>query len=288
MTQFWTVLVSGALIGVVYAAIGTGFSIALGECKVVNFAHGQFVVAAAYLTFSLSKVMPLYAAGVLVVIALAGLGYLLHYYVLDPLARNNAPSQIVITVVLASIIESIVALAYGTDGISETRWPAGHIITMGLRLNLPRLIGAGVAIVLLFGLAEFLVRNRWGLAVRAAGDDVYGTELTGYSGRRVLSFGFAIATGMAGTAGVLLTPIFGFAPFQGLTYTLLAFVIVVVGGPGALRAAVVVGIGYGIIEGLGTYWFSADVAHVSLYVAMLLAIGVRGRLSGPISPRAIA
>ncbi len=287
MNLLLTVLVSGALIGVIYAAIGTGFSIALGSCKVVNFAHGQFVVAAAYLTYSLTDFMPLYLAGVLVVVAFGGIGYLLHLFVLDPLARGNAATQIVITVVLASIVEAAVALVYGTNGIGTNAWPADRVVDIGLRLNLARVIGAAIALVLLLVLAELLNRSRWGLAVRAAGDNVVGCELTGYSGRSVLSFGFGLATAMAAAAGVLLTPVFGFGPFDGLTYTLLAFVIVVVGGAGNLRGAIVVGIAYGVIESLATYWWSADTAQVVLFTAMLIAIGIRGRLSGPISPRTV-
>lgn len=287
MDLILSVIISGALIGAIYAAIGTGFSIALGTCKVVNFAHGQMVVAAAYVTYSMSSVVPLYLGGIVVIAMFAVIGFALHHYILDPLAKGNAATQIVITVVIASIFESVVALGYGTDGISARAWPADRSVDLGIQLNLGRVLGAAIAVVLLFALAEFLTRNRWGLAVRAAGDNVYGTELTGYNGRTVLSFGFGLATAMSAAAGVLLTPVLGFAPFDGLTYTLLAFVIVVVGGAGRLRGAIIVGIAYGSIESIGTYLFSADAAQVSLFVAMLVAIGIRGRMQGPVSARAV-
>jgi branched-chain amino acid transport system permease protein len=288
MNLILTVIVSGLLIGVVYAAIAAGFSIALGSCRVVNFAHGQFVVFAAYGTYSLRDVLPLYAGGVLMVLLAFAVGYVLHRQLLDPLGRGDPPTQIVVTVAIAMILESIVALAYGTNGVSaEGAWPSGRTVDVGITIDLARVVGAVIAAGLLLALAEFLNRNRWGLAVRAAGDNIYGCELTGYSGREVLSFGFGVATAMAAAAGVLLLPVFDFAPFDGLVYTLLAFIVVVVGGAGNLRGAIVVGLAYGVLESLMTYWFSADAARVSLFVAMLAAIGVRSVIRGPISARAV-
>jgi branched-chain amino acid transport system permease protein len=288
MNLILTVIVSGLLIGVVYAAIAAGFSIALGSCRVVNFAHGQFVVVAAYGAYSLREVVPLYVGGVLMVALAFAVGCVLHRQLLDVLGRGDPATQIVVTVAVAMVLESLVALAYGTNGISaDGKWPSGRAVDIGVKIDLARVVGALIAGVVLVALAAFLSRQRWGVAIRAAGDNIYGCELTGYSGREVLSFGFGIATAMAAAAGVLLLPVFDFAPFDGLVYTLLAFIVVVVAGAGNLPGAIVVGVAYGVLESLMTYWFSADAARVALFVAMLAAIGVRSLARGPITARAV-
>lgn len=277
MTAVVTVLVSGLLIGAIYAAIGAGFSIALGACRVVNFAHGQFAVLGAYIAYlAAGWGVPLYLGGLLGVAVAAVVGYALHRFIIEPFAGADAAKQIVVTVGIALIIESLIALKFGTEPINARgAWPEGHTINIFVPISLARVLGAIGSAVVLLSLRQLLTRHPLGLAIRAAGENVYGCELTGYSGRTVLSVGFGIAAAMGAAAGALLLPALNFTPYEGLNLTLIAFIVVVVGGAGNLAGAIFAGLLLGGIESFVTYQFTPDAARIATFVVMLLALAVR-------------
>jgi branched-chain amino acid transport system permease protein len=277
VTTLLTVLVGGLLIGFIYAAIGAGFSIALGACRVVNFAHGQVAVAGAYIAYMAAGWgLPLYVGGLIAAIVAGAGGYAVHRWLIDPIAGDDNASQIVITVAIALVIESIVALHFGTEPISARGvWPEGRVMHLGIAVNTARLAGAVGSAVMLIALRRLLTHHPQGLAIRAAGDNVFGCELTGYSGRRVLSTGFAIAAAMGAAAGALLLPALNFTPYEGLNLTLVAFIVVVVGGAGNLGAAIGAGLLLGGVESVMTYELSSDAARIATFSVMLLALALR-------------
>jgi branched-chain amino acid transport system permease protein len=273
-----SLVISGINIGVVYACIALGFGVSLGACRVVNFAHGHFVLLGAYTAFVVSGWgAPLYLALPLAGLLAALFGSLVYGVLIRPFAATDAGLQIALTLGLAILLESIFALAFGPDPISARgAWPASAIWTIGdLRIGLSRLIAGIAGLALIAGTALLFQRNRWGIAIQAAGDDVVGTELTGYAGSRVLMLGFGLSTAIAAVSGTLLLPVANLSPYDAVDYTLRSFVIVLVAGIGNFRAILVIGILIGLLQSVGAYLASPDIATVSSYGLLLATLWVR-------------
>jgi branched-chain amino acid transport system permease protein len=272
-------IVFGAVtIGIVYACIALGFSVSMGACRVVNFAHGHFVLLGAYTAyFMIGLGAPLYSA--LPVAALAGgiLGMAAYRFLIQRFAPSDAGLQIALTLGLAILLENAFALTFGPDPISAAgAWPSASVWAFGdLRISVSRLIAGGAGFAIIACISRLFERNRWGMAIQAAGENVIGTELTGYAGRRVLMLGFGLSTALAAFAGVLLLPVANVSPFDAVDYTLRSFVVVLVAGLGNFRSILLIGILVGLLQGVGAYLASPDIATVTSYVLLLGTLWLR-------------
>ncbi|HEV2038597.1 MAG TPA: branched-chain amino acid ABC transporter permease [Casimicrobiaceae bacterium] len=277
-------IILGALtIGIVYACIALGFSVSMGACRVVNFAHGHFVLLGAYIAYFIVGLgAPVYAALPVAALVAGILGMAAYRFLIQPFAPSDAGLQIALTLGLAILLENAFALAFGPDPVSgSAAWPATSVWAFGnLRISVSRVIAGGAGLAIIAGIARLFDRNRWGMAIQAAGENVIGTELTGYPGRRVLMLGFGLSTALAGFAGVLLLPVANVSPFDAVDYTLRSFVVVLVAGSGNFRGILLVGILVGLLQGIGAYLASPDIATVLSYVLLLGTLWLRRVRSG--------
>ena len=277
------IVLGGLFLGIVYACIALGFSVSMGACRVTNFAHGHFVVLGAYVAyFMLGLGLPVYAALPFAGLLAGLLGMAAYRLLVQPFAGSDSGMQIAMTLGIAILLENLLALRFGTDPISiGSAWPANASLVLGgLRVSVSRLIAAAGGIVIIFGIWSLFERNRWGMAIQAAGENVAGTELTGYAGRRVLMLGFGLSTLLAGLAGVLLLPVANVSPYDAVDYTLRSFVVVLVAGLGNFRAILATGLFVGLLQSAGAYLANSDIASVACYVLLLIALWVRRMRSG--------
>ena len=285
-----TIILGGLLLGIVYGCIALGFSVSMSACRVTNFAHGHFVLLGAYVAyFTLGLGLPLYSALPVAGVLAGVLGMVVYRFLVRPFAKSDAGLQIALTLGVAILMEHLIALVFGTDPISASgAWPAAAMLVFGdLRLAVSRLIAGGAGVAIIWCTWWLFERNRWGMAIQAAGENVAGAELTGYDGRRVLMLGFGLSTLLAGVAGVLLLPVANVSPYDAVDYTLRSFVIVLVAGLNNIGGILLTGLLVGVLQSAGAYFASPDIATVACYVLLLVALWVR-RVRAGATPLAVS
>jgi branched-chain amino acid transport system permease protein len=273
-------VVQGVMLGGVFALFATGLSLAFGVMRLVNLAHGQLALVAAFAAVSVTEATgwnPLVALAV-VVPGMALLGYLLQRGLLDrTLAGDGDPLRsILVTFGLAVVIENLLLEHYSAD---SQGLDAGSIETASIRLTDDlsvgwfRLIGLLVAVAVLAGLALFLSRTRVGRGLRAVADDRATAELMGIDTRRLNGIAMALALATVAVAGVFLGIQTTFAPSDGNVLLLSAFEAVIIGGLGSLWGTLAGGITLGVAQTVGAQiepGWSMLVGHL-VFLAVLVA-----------------
>lgn len=250
------VILNGVLLGGLYACTAIGFSIIWGVMNLVNLAHGSMIVIGAYLTYFASK-----QTGIdpFLTIPLAGiflylLGYLLQRLLLNLIVRASVFMTFIFTFGLDIFMINILLVAFSAD-LRSISLPYAHdtISLAGLSAPYGRLIAFALAITLTIGLSLFLTHTRTGRAIKAVSFDRDAAALSGIDISRIYALTFAIGCMMAGMAGSLIAVVYSFSPVTGETFTMKAFVIVVLGGLGSIPGAILGGLVLGLAENLGSY-----------------------------------
>ena len=238
------VAVSGILLGGVYALISIGLTLIFGVLRVINFAHGEFLMIAMYASFWLFSLYGLdpYGSSILVVALLFVVGLIVQFLVIRPILNASASMQIAATVGLSTLLQNL-ALVTMTANYRSVNTPLSKaVISAGpLLLGASRLIAFLVALAITGLLFLFLQRTYLGKAIRCTAQDRTAALLMGINIDRVYLMTFAIGSALVGIAGALLMPLYPVFPTVGTYFVLAAFVVVVLGGLGNLTGALLGG-----------------------------------------------
>lgn len=275
MSIFFQALISGILIGGVYALIGIGLTIIFGVMRVINFAHGDILMIGMYATyyiFTLLHIDPFLS--IVITIPLMFLfGALLQKVfinrVLDALPQN----QILLTIGLGLIMSNTVALAFTSDyKILTTRYSSSSVKLFGISISSPLVISFAITAVITAALYWFLLKTDTGQAIRATAQDREAARLMGINVGRMSIIAFGLGSALAGTAGALIAPTYYIFPQVGSVFTLKAFVITVLGGMGSVIGATLGGVLIGVAESVGGVYFGAGWKEVVVFVLFLLVL----------------
>jgi branched-chain amino acid transport system permease protein len=275
MTVFLQSLVSGILVGGVYALIGIGLTLIFGVMRVINFAHGELLMVGMYLTwlaFTLLHLDP-FLSIVLVIPLMFLFGALLQrvfiHRVLDALPQN----QILLTIGLGLVLSNTVMLVATSDyRIISTSYSSSAVTLAGVSVSEPLLISFLVTCAITALLYAFLLKTNTGQAIRATAQDREAAQLMGVDVRRMGVLAFGMGAALAGTAGALISPTYYIFPQVGGAFTLKAFVIVVLGGMGSVVGATLGGIVIGAVESLAAAYVSSGLKELFVYVLFLLVL----------------
>ena len=249
-------VVQGILLGGVYALFAVGLSLAFGVMRLVNLAHGQLALVAAFFTVSLTERTdwnPLVLLAV-VVPAMAALGYVLQRGLLNRVVGDDPLPAILVTFGLAVVLENLLLTRYTADarglnaGSIET---ASFRVTDGLSVGWFRLLGLVAAVVVLGALSAFLFRTRYGRAFRSVSDDRDTARLMGIDTRHLYALAMAVAVATVGIAGVFFGIQTTFSPSDGNGSLLFAFEAVIIGGLGSLWGTLAGGLVLGVSQTVG-------------------------------------
>ncbi|MGZ8830393.1 MAG: branched-chain amino acid ABC transporter permease, partial [Thermoanaerobaculia bacterium] len=245
MQIFLQSLISGILIGGVYALIGIGLTIIFGVMRVINFAHGDLMMLGMYATyylFSLFHVDPFLS--IIVTMPLMFLfGALLQKAVINRILGALPQNQILLTIGLGLIMSNSVMLAFTSDyKILSTRYSSSSVHIMGISISLPLLISFAITVAITVALYWFLLQTDTGQAIRATAQDREAARLMGINVSRMSIIAFGLGSALAATAGALISPTYYIFPQVGNTFTLKAFVITVLGGMGSVVGATIGGV----------------------------------------------
>jgi len=251
--QYVEVLISGVAQGAVYCVFAMGLSLVYGTARVLNFAHGSFFMAGAYIAWVLSDgYFGLnYAATLAVLIPVLFLmGVLLERAVIRPLrwGRNWKMTTMMVTLGLAFMIDNLNLIVFGPEDKLLAPFFEGSFAISGLAFSYQTFLVFFAAIIVVVCLELFLHRTRMGNAMRAVSQDMDGASMVGINVNQVFSYTFGLSVVLAGIAGVMLAPVYLISPLGGWAPFLKAFVIVVFGGLGSTRGVLYAAFILGIIE----------------------------------------
>ncbi len=246
---------NGLMVGGLYGLFGLGLALAFGIMRIVNIAHGEFVVLAAFLGVSLLASTPLPLPAVVVCVALAAfaLGWLLQATVLNRVVGPNPVPAMVITIGLSIMLRNLLVKIYGANIRSIDIGPLQNrgIEIFGVAIGVLPLIIFAIAVVLFAGMHLLLTRTTLGRAFRAAADDFEILETLGFNRRNVYSAAMGLAISLSAIAGLLLAIRSTFSPFSGVERLLIAFEVVIIGGLGSLRGCFLGGLFLGVVQVVG-------------------------------------
>ncbi len=275
MSEFLQSLISGILIGGVYALIGIGLTIIFGVMRIINFAHGDIMMIGMYLTynlFTLCGVDP-FVSVVLCIPIMFLFGSLLQLVFVNRILDALPQNQILLTIGLGLIMSNTIMLIYTSDyKILTTSYSSGSIDLAGISVSQPLAISFVITVFLTVMLYWFLMKTDIGQAIRATAQDREAAQLMGINVKRMSMIAFGLGAAMAGTAGALISPTYYIFPQIGSTFTLKAFVITVLGGMGSVIGATIGGIVIGIAESMGALYISSGWKEVLVYILFLLVL----------------
>ena len=285
MTAFVQATLYGLLQGGLLALVAVGFSMVWGVMNVINVAQGAFVVLGAYIAFALNSTLGL--DPLLGMFVAAAVLFLFGYAVQRGLINLVINAPIYLTLLLTFGLDLMLVqgmnIAFTADFRSiPTSW-AGKSIALGdIRIPLGRLIAFGVAVAVTLLLVAMVTRTRTGLSIMATGMDRGAARLMGIRARHVYALTFGLAAALAGLAGAMVGTVGTFNPAAAAGYTLLSFVIAVLGGLGNMYGALVGGLVIGLVEAwAGQYlpgtWVNAFAFLVLILVLLFRPSGLVGR-----------
>jgi branched-chain amino acid transport system permease protein len=273
-------VIQGVLIGGLYALFACGLSLMFGVMKVINLAHGDLAVVAAYVGLGVIAVThtPTVWSFVLVVPIMALLGYVLQRTLIQESLNRGVLTTLLVTFGLSVVIENALLQFFSADSHSLGLGSLGSdSFRLGSRISVAylRLVIFLVAVAVLLGLQYFLSRSKHGRLIRAVADDREAAQLAGADYRHVFGIAAAIAFATVALAGLANGMVTQFDPSTGTdTLLLFAFAAVVIGGLGSLWGTLAGGIILGVAQQIGAQINPAD-QQLAGYVVFIVVLAVR-------------
>ena len=271
-------ILSGVLIGLIYALVAVGLTMIFGVMDIVNFAHGEFLMFGMYSSFwlfALFALDPLITLP-LTVVMLFALGLAVYQLVIKRIINAPPLSQIFATFGLMILFRGIAQFLWKPDFRTvENSLSSGNLAFAGLHFGLPQMV-AGVGAVLATGTVWwFINRTRLGAALEATAQDKEAAQLMGIPSQRMFALAWGIGAACAGVAGALLSTFFPIFPEVGANFILIAFVVVALGGFGSVTGAFWAGVIVGVVEVLGGFLLGPEYKLAIVLALFLLVLVVR-------------
>lgn len=282
------IIITGLILGGIYALIAVGLTLQYGVGRVLNVAHGEFILLGAFLTYTLYTglgVSPLLAIAIIAP-SLFIIGYILDLTLYDYL-RKKAPSAEAFsgTSLLASF-----GLVFIIQNLMLTIWDANikgytylntSVSIFGTRYGLNRLLALGVAVGVSLIFYLFIRYTRLGKAIRSAAEDRMIAQVMAVNVKQVLAICFGLGAALAGLAGILYSMMFELQPSKGIELTIIAIVVVVFGGLGSITGSLLGGFALGIITSIVNF-IDPSLSLVAFYLIFILLLifkpsGISGR-----------
>ena len=277
-TIFLQALLSGLTNGAIYALVAVGLTLVFGVMRIVNFAHGEFLMLAmygGYLAFTYLGFDPIVSVLLVApVLMLCGLG--LFEGLVRPAIKVPEINQMAVTLGLSLLLQYVALVVFKADNLLITQERSTASIWLGpVIIQMPQAIAA-VASVILLGLFYVILRKTdLGLIMRVVSQSRDGAVLCGVDMRSTYRWAMAIGIGTLGVAGPLMVSVLYVNPHVGQLFTLKAFVIVIVGGMGSFGGVLLGALLVGLAESLAASWFTASIAAAVPFALLILVMLLR-------------
>jgi len=269
------VAVAGLLTGLVYGLMALGLSVIFGVVRVVNFAHGEMMTVAMYaavVLFAAFRMDP-FVALFPVAAAFFVFGYVLQAGLINPFINRPEHSQFMLVVAVAIIIVNLLLMGFGPDARNVPVEYALDSFAVGpLLLDKVRVYAASAAVLIACGLFMFFKSTSTGRAIRACADNYLGAKVVGLDVKKYYALTFGLGSACVGAAGCLMVLLVDVTPVLGPGYTLLAFIIVIVGGLGSMAGALLGGVLIGVSEALAGLYFSPSAKSMFSFALLIVVL----------------
>jgi len=281
MIQFLSYLVNGISLGSVYAIIALGYSMVYGIAKMLNFAHGDVIMVGAYICFSATQYMGVHPLiGVVLSVAVCTLlGMTIERLAYKPLRKAPSLAVLITAIGMSWLLQNLALLIWGANPKSfQSVIDFGTLTLFGgqLRITSATVVTVLANIVIMITLTQFINKTKMGKAMRAVSEDKGAAELMGINVNATISTTFAIGSGLAAIAGVLLCSAYPvLMPTTGSMPGIKAFTAAVFGGIGSIPGALVGGILLGVIEILGKAYVSTELGDALVFAVLIIVLLVK-------------
>lgn len=277
--NFLANLINGISLGSVYAIIALGYTMVYGIAKMLNFAHGDVIMVGAYVAFTVISTMhlPIWAGVLLSILICTVLGMTIEKIAYKPLRNAGSPLAVLITAIGVSyFLQNLALLIFGSNTKSFTSVVNvenlvlfnGELIITG-----ETLVTIISCIVIMICLTLFINKTKSGQAMLAVSEDKGAAQLMGINVNKTIALTFAIGSGLAAVAGVLLCSTYpSLSPYTGSMPGIKAFVAAVFGGIGSIPGALVGGILLGVIEILSKYYISSQLSDAIVFGMLIIVL----------------
>ncbi|EKF44263.1 ABC transporter permease [Nitratireductor indicus C115] len=276
METFLQVVANGLMLGGLFAIISIGLTLIFGIIKVVNFAHGEFLMAGMFLTYLITTQLGLhpYASVVVVAPALFVLGAVTQKLLIQPLlSARDEHVQIFATVGLSTAMINLALLIFGADIANTPSSGLRSSIQLGpVRILEGQLYILICAALLVVGLEFFLRRTQTGRAIRAVAQNRAAAQLMGINVNWIYVLSFGIGAACVGLASSLVAPLYPTSSTIGTYFVLTAFVVVVLGGLGSIPGAFVGAIIIGLLDSLAGFYIGSDLREAVVFGVFLVIL----------------
>ena len=279
------VTISGVLTGMVYGLMALGLSVIFGVVRVVNFAHGEMMTIAMYAAVGMFVAFGIdpFIAAIPIAAAFFALGYAMQAGLINPFITRPEHSQFMLMVAVAIIMVNGLLMAFGPDARNVQisyqldSWELGKIL-----LDKPRVYAASMALATSAVLFLFFRFTLTGKAIRACADNYVGARVVGLNVKHLYALTFGLGSACVAVAGCMMILFLDVTPNLGPAYTLLAFIIVIVGGMGSMTGALVGGVLIGLSEALAGLFIQPSAKSMFCFGLLILVLlfrpqGLMGR-----------
>ncbi len=272
------ILIGGLLTGLIYGLSALGLSVIFGVVRIVNFAHGEMMVGAMFLTMLMVRhlgIDPLLCLPA-VALLLFCFGFLLQRFVIARVAHLADHMQFLLMVAIATTLVAGYLMIFGPDDQSiQLSYAYDSFAFGGIIIDAARVYAAVAALVVTALLFVFFRYASTGKAIRACGDNRMGALVAGLNVRRLYALTFGIGAACLGAAGAIMLLLIDVQPYLGAQYTLLAFIIVIVGGLGSLPGAILGGVLIGFSEAVAGIVIQPSLKSAFSFALLILVLLLR-------------
>ena len=269
------VVISGVLTGLVYGLMALGLSVIFGVVRVVNFAHGEMMTIAMYAAVVLFAALGLdpFLAIVPVALAFFAVGYAMQAALINPFITRPEHSQFMLLVAVALIMVNGLLLAFGPDARNvQTEYQLESFALGPLLFDKARVYAAVAALAAAAALFAFFRFTLTGKAIRACADNYLGAKVVGLNVKHLYALTFGVGSVCVAVAGCAMAILLEVTPQLGPSYTLLAFVIVIVGGLGSMGGALVGGVLIGVSEAMAGLFITPSAKSMFSFGLLILVL----------------
>lgn len=278
LTDLAVPITMGVMLGGLYALVALGLSIVFGVMRLINVAHGDLVLLASYLAFSIMTYLGLdpILSLVIGIPVLFFIGFFMQKYLLNRAFTISMEAPLIIAFGISIVLQNVFQIVWTplSRGLT-TSYTLKSFVMGDLYLPLVYLLDFFVGIIVMIFLHQFLHRTYLGKAITAASQDRGAAQLMGINTKQVYAFAFGIAMVFAAIAGVFLGLTFPFTPQSGVSFLIIAFGVVVLGGLGSITGTFIGGLVMGLAQTLGGYFLGTSAQMLIAYLIVIILLATR-------------